>query len=261
MITVLTATYNRKHTLKRLFDSLCEQTDKSFEWLLIDDGSTDGTDEFVLGGLQSSEFATRYVRQENGGKHVAINTGARLAEGEWILILDSDDALTPEAISLLCGDIAVNDSPDIAGFCYRKAFFNGSFVGETGITEKLLSLHPTEAAAVFKGDLAYAFRTSILRRHPFPVINGEKFVPELYVWNQIGDEGQILYFADKAIYLCEYLPDGYSENFASNLRRNPRGFGLFYRAQFFREKSFLQRLKHAIRAMQCLYFSYCLGRH
>jgi len=262
MITVLTPTYNREHTLKRLFDSLKLQTVQSFEWVLVDDGSTDSTAGLVRGFERDANFPVSYITQANSGKHVAVNTGVRQAKGDWVFIVDSDDALPSRAIETLARDIREFASDDLAGLCYRRRFFDGGLVGvQVSGDDAPRFLHPTDASMQFKGDLAYVFRTSALLRHPFPVIEGERFVPELYIWNQIGDEGKILFFSNVAIYLCEYLADGYSENFASNLRRNPRGFGLFYRAQFFREKSFVRRVTNAIRAMQCLFFAYCSRSH
>src|SRR5690606_10356273 len=101
------------------------------------------------------------------------------------------------------------------------------------------------------GDLAYIFRRDVMASLPFPVIEGEKFVPELYIWNQIGDRGDIRFYLDKAIYRCDYLPDGYSHNFRAQLKRHPRGFFLFYSSQIAREPGWWGKAKAATRAIQC----------
>lgn len=251
MITVLTPTYNRAHTLERAFRSLAAQTDVRFEWLVVDDGSSDGTQALLQSLIPQACFGMRVVCQENGGKHVAINTGSGLAHGEWILILDSDDALLPDAIAAINKEVGEDPGPDISGLCFRRIHFDGGLVGVNSVRESRLFLHPTEASEIFKGDLAYVFRRSSLQSHPFPVIPGEVFFPELYVWNRIGDEGRILYFPDQAIYLCDYLPDGYSANFPRNLRRNPRGFLIYYRSQISRERTALRKVKCLVRALQC----------
>ena len=80
-ITVFTPTYNRAHLIGRLYDSLCRQSCRDFEWLVVDDGSTDGTDVLFERLKAEAGFPIRYVRQENGGKHTAINTGLELAQG------------------------------------------------------------------------------------------------------------------------------------------------------------------------------------
>lgn len=255
MITVLTPTFNRAHTLPRLFESLQAQSVRSFEWLVIDDGSTDNTKQLVSRFAASHSVPTRYIFQNNGGKHVAINTGAKNALGTWILIVDSDDALTPDAIEMASKEIEELGSSNITGICFRKAYLDQSLIGEDRSADRPQLLHPTAAGRYFRGDLAYIFRAEKLRAHPFPVFEGEKFVPELYIWNQIGDEGPIRYIPQKIIYLCEYLPDGYTANFKTNLKKNPRGFGLYYRAQITRERSWLAKAKCAFRATQCLYYS------
>ncbi|WP_228390340.1 hypothetical protein, partial [Pseudomonas helleri] len=99
-----------------------------------------------------------------------------------------------------------------------------------------------------------------LVKHTFPVFEGEKFVPELFVWNKISDDGVLKFFGNKVLYLCEYLEDGYSANFSAMLRRNPLGFGLYYKHQIAREKSFIRKLKCSIRYAQCKLFSMNSGR-
>lgn len=256
MITVLTPAFNRSHTIERVFESLVQQTDKRFEWLVIDDGSTDDTAALVCELSERADFKIRYFHQPNAGKHVAINTGTALAETDWILILDSDDALTSDAIAAVQQGLADHEADRLLGLCFRKAFFNGSFVGENKDIPAKLFLHPTAAGKLLKGDLAYIFRRSALLSHPFPVVPGEKFVPELYIWNKIGDDGNILFITQKSIYLCEYLADGYSNNFSHNLKRNPRGFLLYYRSQFSREKLNISKLKCGIRSLQCWYYAH-----
>jgi glycosyltransferase involved in cell wall biosynthesis len=255
MITVLTPTYNRSHTIERVFESLLHQTDKRFEWLVIDDGSTDDTHTLIQKLSTQADFKVRYFHQTNAGKHIAINKGTTLAETDWIFILDSDDALTPDAIATAQQELADHAEDMLLGICFRKAFFNGLLIGEKQELPAELYLHPTEAGKLLKGDLAYIFRRSALLAHPFPVISGEKFVPELYIWNKIGDDGKILFMTKKYIYLCEYLADGYSNNFTNNLKRNPRGFLIYYRSQFSREKLSVSKIKCAIRSLQCWYYA------
>jgi hypothetical protein len=252
MITVLTPTYNRTYTLERLYKSLLLQN-LPFEWLIIDDGSTDATKELVTAFQKDSPFSIRYIYQENSGKHVAINTGVCAAQGDFIFIVDSDDAITDDALSVLQNAIdSLNKT--IMGVCFRKILFNGNMIGNTLLSSEPIILSPTQAGSLFQGDLAYIFRTSALLSNPFPVIKGETFVPELLIWNRIADEGGILFYPTTAIYQCEYLADGYSANFKQNLRKNPQGFALFYRDQFFRERSLIQKTKCAIRYFQCLIY-------
>jgi O18-antigen biosynthesis glycosyltransferase len=252
MITVLTPTYNRAYTLERLYQSLSVQS-IPFEWLIIDDGSTDTTRELIDSFQKNTLFPIHYMYQANSGKHVAINTGVRHALGDFIFIVDSDDILTEDALFYVQNAIESLGKNDV-GICFRRAYFDGNLIGTNKLSAEPLYLSPTEAGNYLQGDLAYIFRTSALLSHPFPAIKGEKFVPELLIWNAIGDEGKIIYYPGKAIYLCEYLEDGYTVNFKRNLRRNPKGFALFYRDQIFREKSLIRKIKCTVRYLQCLYY-------
>jgi len=101
MITILTPTYNRKHTLRRAYDSLINQTNKDFEWLVIDDGSKDDTKELIDEFISENKITIKYFFKENGGKHTALNFGTNKAKGELVLILDSDDYLSNDAIELV----------------------------------------------------------------------------------------------------------------------------------------------------------------
>ena len=97
-MTVCTPTFNRRHTLARVMESLRRQTADGFEWLVVDDGSTDGTEELVKSWQAGASFPVRYRRQENAGKHAAVRAGAMEAHGELMLVADSDDAFTPDTI-------------------------------------------------------------------------------------------------------------------------------------------------------------------
>ncbi|WP_321836756.1 MULTISPECIES: glycosyltransferase family 2 protein [Pseudomonas] len=258
MLTVLTATYNRAYTLSRLYESLERQTNKSFEWVVVDDGSADETLELLAGFQKKSTFPIRFLQQENSGKHVAINTGVSVETRGWIFLVDSDDALTPDAVEVFLSDLTNTGSKDLVGYCYRRADFSGRLIGNvvSGEPESSAIMSPVQAGPLYRGDLAYIFKKDVLIKCPFPRFEGENFVPELLIWNKVSDEGGVLYFHHRAIYLCEYLADGYSANFYKNLQRNPVGFGVFYKDQMGRETNLIRKLKCAIRYVQCLFFGF-----
>ncbi len=100
--TVFTPTYNRAHTLPKVYASLQAQTFRDFEWLIVDDGSIDNTSEMVTAWLaEETTLALRYRYQPNGHKKIAINHGVREARGALFLILDSDDEIPPNALQIL----------------------------------------------------------------------------------------------------------------------------------------------------------------
>ncbi|MHA7856177.1 glycosyltransferase family 2 protein [Marinobacter shengliensis] len=256
MITVLTPTFNRAHTLPKLFDSLMKQSVSGFEWLVIDDGSSDGTSELVDGFREAAPFPVRCLVKKNGGKHTALNEGVKAAADDWVFIVDSDDMLVEEAIQKVETALSEFGCDSLVGLGFRTMFPSGKVNGVVWGSVSNLRTTPSEAPHIFRGDLAYIFRRSKMAAHPFPVIPGERFVPELFIWNKISDEGEIIYFPNTPIYICEYLEDGYSQNFKRNLRKNPRGFGIHYRAQIGREKQLVMKAKCLIRYLQCGWFAW-----
>nr|WP_269848298.1 glycosyltransferase family 2 protein [Ralstonia sp. ASV6] len=256
----MTPTFNRAYTLPRLYESLVRQTSRDFEWLVVDDGSEDETGELISRLAKNKAVRIRYIAQANAGKHIALNTGVQQAHGDMILIVDSDDALVDGAIQQIKDRLTEHMREDLSGLCFRKALFDGKLLGRV-IKADAMKLNPTEASKMFKGDLAYVFKRSTMASNPFPQIPGEKFVPELYVWNKIADMGCIVFFPEDVIYRCEYLPDGYTHNFMSTLKKNPKGFLLFYASQISRETSVLLKLKYSIRWLQCLYYSAAKSFH
>lgn len=247
-LTIITATYNRCKTLERLYFSLCNQTDKNFEWIIIDDGSIDNTKEFLSKIGNNTKFNIKCKYQQNSGKHAAINAAIAMAECEYNFIVDSDDALTPDAVMEIRQKI--DQYPNEIGYCFRKMLFDGTRLGAEDDSQ-ILIMKPCEAGEKFHADLAYVFSTKAMRLCPFPIIQGEKFVPELLVWNRLSDMGRILYFPNIWIYSCEYLDDGLSKNFNRNLRKNPKGFLLFYKDALRRDKKPVRWMKDLLRIIQC----------
>lgn len=260
MITILTPTYNRAHTLQRLFESLLNQEDTSFEWVVIDDGSIDDTKDLVRCFIEKSPFDIHYFYQNNMGKPTAINRGVLEASKQYILIVDSDDVITGDCIGILSNEIKshLNDSHEFSGLCFRKGNLDGSVLGEEIIDVNLQSklYHSTDIQNLFKVDMAYCFKKSYMKKNFFPKIIGEKFVPELYIWNKITDLGLVYTYMNKVIYLCEYMPDGLSANFRSQLKNNPNGFLLYYKDQAKREDSLLKKIKYFLRVVQCQLYKY-----
>lgn len=254
VITIVTPTYNRAKTLPRLYNSLCIQTVKCFEWVVVDDGSKDSTLELIESYQLKSPFPIKVVAKDNGGKHTALNEGVKSACGDWIFIVDSDDALPKDSIEVIYKEINLI-TDDFVGLCFRKASLDGAILGkpiELLNPEEILT--PTQAGHLYISDLAYVFRKNAMLKQLFPIINGEKFVPELYIWNKISDLGLIKFFGHKCIYLCEYLEDGYSHNFLQNLKKNPKGFALHYSAQIYRESKLVPKCKSFIRWFQCQWY-------
>jgi len=257
-ITIFTPTYNRAYILPRLYESLEKQSVKYFEWLVVDDGSTDNTERLVSKWEREGTVTINYIKTSNGGKQRAINRGVREAKGELFFIVDSDDFLTPDAIAIVQKDWGriKNEKTTLSGLCYKRVVYE---------TEKFMGIdfpEPPIAASLLdmvykykiKGDKAEIFKTEMMRDYPFPEILGEKFVPEAYIWNRI-TTNKPMYFINKGIYFCEYLQDGLTANFCRNLRQNPMGFKLYYNDVLCYEIIPLKnKFKAVVRIIQCIFF-------
>lgn len=262
MITVFTPTYNRAYILPKLYESLCSQTCKDFEWLVVDDGSADET-ELLLSKWKSENLINlNFIKRENDGKSTAINLGVQNAKGKLFFIVDSDDFLTSDAIEKISCDEKLIENKKIAfsvaGFCYRRRnYCTGTVIASS---ECSLPAVASSLELAFKyhqsGDKAEVFYTDVLKRFPFPKIAGNKFVPEALVWYRIAVAGFKLIIKDCAIYNCDYISDGYTKNFNQNLKKNCKGFSLFYKECLsYREIPFFTKWKYLVRFLQCQLFS------
>lgn len=210
-VTIFTPTYNRAYSISKLYDSLLKQTDNRFEWVIVDDGSTDNTKDLVYEWINNGEIKIKYFKQKNGGKHRAINRGLELSKGELFFIVDSDDWLSENAIERIYSHYEQIKGDELfAGICGLRVYSNGQRIGgeqEFGILD--CNALDFRYKYNIKGDMSEVFITDILREYKFPEIEGETFCPESLVWNRIAQKYNMRYFYEK-IYYCEYLPDGLS---------------------------------------------------
>ncbi|SCJ25497.1 glycosyltransferase family 2 protein [Intestinimonas butyriciproducens] len=231
LTTVFTPTYNRAYLLPRLYQSLKAQTVTNFEWLIVDDGSTDDTQQVIQRWAeQENKFSIRYTRVENGGKHRAINLGVQLARGELFFIVDSDDALAPNAMERInFWRNSIRGSSEFAGVSGTCITFDGKAVGTTISGEFVDATVLQWGELGISGDKAEVYYTDVLKRYPFPEISGETFLTEAVVWNRIGNDGLKLRYFNEQIYLCEYIQDGLTMQGREIFRKNPEGYALFVR--------------------------------
>ena len=220
MITILTPTYNRCDLLSQIYQSLCQQTSPDFEWVIVDDGSQDGTGDVVDGMLEAANFPLHYFYKENGGKHTALNFGVRKAKGELVLILDSDDQLPPNAVENIEKAYAeVRGDEAFAGVCGYMAHRDGQVIGSPVIDSDINTMDLRYQLGV-GGDMAEVFRKDILLKYPFPEIKGERFCPEALVWNRIAQNYKMRVFS-KVIYFRDYLDGGLTSNIVRIRMKSP----------------------------------------
>lgn len=229
-ITVFTPTYNRAYILENLYRSLQRQTCAEFEWLIVDDGSSDNTGQLVESWQQEGNpFSIRYHRQENGGKCRAINTGLQLAEGRLFLNVDSDDYLTDDAIEKVL--FWESRLPAEGKFC-AVAGNLGTGPQETPNTPlpgEYFDGNAFDRYGVVEGERAFAFYTEIHRQYLYPDCPGEKFMTEAVTWNRMAHDGYRIRFYNDIIWIYEYKPDGLTQAGDRLFWENPQGTGIFFR--------------------------------
>jgi glycosyltransferase involved in cell wall biosynthesis len=208
-ISIFTATYNRAYLIKNLYESLVQQNYTDFEWIIVDDGSTDNTETVIQDFIKESKIVIRYIKQPNKGKHFAINNGVSVANGKLFFIVDSDDKLPVNSLKIIDRYHKMYQNElNYGGVAGRKAYFDGKFVG----SQKDFGARFTNAIKIrfkykIEGDLAEVFLTSVLKEFPFPENENEKFCPEALVWNRIAQKYDLVYFSETT-YFCEYNDDG-----------------------------------------------------
>lgn len=229
-ITVFTPTYNRAYIIETLYRSLQRQSYTGFEWLVVDDGSSDDTEELFAGWREEENpFPIRYYKQENGGKCRAINRGLELARGELFFTVDSDDYLTDDALEKIvrweaelpkeqkyCGfagnlGTAPNHTPNKS---FDGRFFDGTALDRYGAVD---------------GERASVFYTEIHRNYPYPEFPGEKFMTEAVAWNRMAHDGYKMRYYNDIIWIYEYKEDGLTRSGYNLFLNNPQGTGVFFR--------------------------------
>lgn len=249
-ITILTPTYNRASLLPRLFDSLLRQTNKDFEWIVVDDGSTDDTREVVANLKEKcgGAFPMGYVYKANGGKHMAINIGAERARGELFFIADSDDLLTDDALETVANSWHdISDDKSFAGIAGLDITMDTREVIGSGLPQEHIDCNAIDIRYRHHvtGDMKEVFRTEVLREFPFPEFVGERFCPEQLVWFRMARRYRLRYI-NKPIYIADYQPDGITAGITRARMRNPSASMLTYAELTECPVPFLVKVKAAI---------------
>lgn len=249
-ITILTPTYNRASLLPRLFDSLLRQTNKDFEWIVVDDGSTDDTRKVVANLKEKcgGAFPMGYVYKANGGKHMAINIGAERARGELLFIADSDDLLTDDALETVANSWHdISDDKSFAGIAGLDIAMDTREVIGSGLPQEHIDCNAIDIRYRHHvtGDMKEVFRTEVLREFPFPEFAGERFCPEQLVWFRMARRYRLRYI-NKPIYIADYQPDGITAGITRARMRNPSASMLTYAELTECPVPFLVKVKAAI---------------
>lgn len=235
-LTILTPAYNRAALLPRLFESLCNQTCYCFQWLIIDDGSSDNTED-VVKTFKSSEFIIEYYRKENGGKHTALNFSHPYIKGEMVCIVDSDDWLLPQAVeNIFKRQKEYLPFKNVKLFTFLKGKNPQDTVCEGFPDKPEISNHIDFRINGHRiGDCCEILYTDVFKEFPFPEHPGEKFIGEGYLWNNAGFKYDTVYIPE-IIYICEYLEGGLTKSGRKIRISSPLG-GMDNSNSFFGEKN------------------------
>lgn len=243
-LTIFTPTYNRCETLKVLYESLKKQTTADFIWFVVDDGSTDETKEFLERCAEEKALAFQYIIQKNSGKMTAHNVGVSKCKTELFLCVDSDDFIIETAVEdIIASWNEIKNQKAMAGIIAYKGSNPYEPIGTEfpeGLKESALSdLYNIG----FTGDTTLVFRTDVIKQYPFPVINGEKFITEAFVYDQI-DEKYKYALMRKVLTICEYRDDGLTKNGMRLVFMNPGGWAARSIQQGNKAKTLIKRFKY-----------------
>lgn len=226
LITIFTPAYNRRNLLPRLYTSLKNQTSKNFVWLIIDDGSVDGTEKWVEDIKQEDTIDVKYIKKTNGGKHTAYNLACQVADTELFFIaMDSDDQLTSKAVEEIekCWEKCKNDK-EIEGMVFLCEDPSGKMLYSYYDTIQLNKNPSWKAAYVngwFWGEAEYILRTTYAREFLYPEYDNEKFFNEAYTYMQM--DGKLVW-NKRSIYIRDYQKEGLTNNFLKSVFKSPLGY-------------------------------------
>ena len=260
--TVFTPTFNRKELLEKLYKSLQKQTYTDFEWLIVDDGSTDGTGEKVKEFLEESKLDIKYFYKENGGKQRAYNFATDKANGELFICLDSDDEYVENGFeTILKYWEKYEKNREIAGMGYLSMYPDGEIIGSSFPEKEMISTQfDIYNKYGVKGDKGLMFRTEIIKKYKFPIFDDEKFITEAVVYNRICEKYKMVYVNEK-IEIKEYQEDGLTAKYNNLLLRNPKGQALYHNEINFQNLTFKQKiLNNAVYYKFCRVAGYKLGK-
>lgn len=224
-LTVFTPAYNRDYSIHLCYESLCRQTCKDFVWLVIDDGSTDGTKALIEAWQKEDNgFVIEYIYKENGGMHTAHNTAYEHMETELNVCIDSDDYMTDDAVEIIVENWKKYGSDDYAGIIALDITADKQVIGtELPADKKDISLSAFYRNGG-KGDKKLIYRTDVMKKYPpYPVFPGEKYVSLAYKYS-LADLEYTLLVVNKPVCVVEYRTDGSSHNMLRQYYTNPRGF-------------------------------------
>ena len=254
-LTIFTPTYNRKHTIHRTFDSLCRQTNNDFDWLIIDDGSADGTREWVeslgekvkssgmafdwMGRPQNCEdenhflvdtekFRIEYIYKPNGGLYTGYNAAYAIIQTELCVCIDSDDYMPDDAVEKIVE-------------IWRERPQGKEYCGVVGLDYNVVDakpiggMFPVNMREAFlleikhRGDAKQVMRTELMKKvAPQIGFEGEKDFNPFYMLMQVADQYPILVRNENFCWVEYQIGiDSMSQGIWKQYKRSPRSYAKY----------------------------------
>ncbi len=234
MFTVFTPTYNRAHVLPEVYASLEAQNCNDFEWLIVDDGSTDDTESIVRELQAKATFPITYHWQTNQGKHVAHNTALQLARGFLFITLDAGDILLPQALTRLkhyWNSIPDEKKTQFAGVAGRCLNEDGTLSGEP-YHQNVIDSDYLEIFRFNKmnGERREAIRVDVLRQFPYPILEGEYHIRPTLILRRMAHHYK-LRFTNEPLEINRHENDGITANRFRYRMNNPKGLRLYFQEE------------------------------
>lgn len=250
LITVFTPTYNRASLLANLYNSLKKQTNYSFIWLIIDDGSSDDTQEVVERFKRDNDlFEIRYVFKENGGLHTGYNKAIELLDTELAVCVDSDDWLVENAIELIINKWEYVRESGCAGIVALNCLPNGAVLGEKLPAQEFINLIDIKKGK-YKSqnyDRKIIVRSDLYKEvAPQPTYNREKNFNPHYMHLLISKNYDFAVL-NEPVCVVDYQPNGMSSYIFRQYYDSPNSFAelrLLYLS--FEKTSLFFRARHSI---------------
>lgn len=236
-LTIFTPAYNRAHTIDRTYQSLIRQTCKDFLWLIVDDGSTDGTKNLVEGWIRENKIPITYIYQENQGMHGAHNTAYKNITTELNTCIDSDDWMPHDAVEKIINAWKEHSHEKYAGIIGLDQTADGKLIG-TNFPE---NLKETTLQGFYEaggqGDKKLVYRTDIIKQYPeYPLFKGERYVGLAYKYMLIDQDWKLITLNEPLV-TVEYQLEGSSFSMYRQYWNNPKGFAFFRKTEMICTKS------------------------
>ena len=262
-LTIFTPAYNRAYTLPRTYKSLCRQSCHDFEWLIIDDGSTDNTKALVEQWQQENKIPIRYIYQENQGMHGAHNTAYRNISTELNTCIDSDDWMPDDAVEKIIQFWKEKGSNNYAGIIGLDTYESGVIIG-CSFPDNLIATTLRDYYELYggRGDKKIVYRTDVITKYPeYPIFQGERYVGLAYKYHLV-DEDYKLLTLNQPLVIVDYQEDGSSRSMWKQYWNNPKGFAFYKKQDIQQTKSLKNKIKnniqyvaHSIRSKNCHFIS------